>query len=102
MSNQKSANEVMRAAVFSAVCSVIEAYRENAGGVANVLARDLSAVHSNTALSDLPEVVQKALTESTSQAFRKLTQEGFSVVPKSEVKTYRPAPKPVQKVARRK
>ena len=94
MSNQVSANEAMRAAIFSAVCSVIEAYRENAGGVANVLARDLSAVHANTAQGDLPEIVQKALVESTTQTFRKLTHEGFSVVPKTEVK-YRPKSQPI-------
>lgn len=92
MSDRDSASEVLRAAIFSAFCAGIEAYRQNAGGLPNVLVRDLAAIHGNTSFSDLPEGVQKALRESTDQAFRKLLQSGYTVVLKSEVK---PLPKKV-------
>lgn len=87
MTDRDSANEVLRAAIFSAFCAGVEACRQNAGGAPNVLVRDLSAIHSNTSFSDLPEAVQKALRDSTDQTFRKLLQAGYSVVPKSEVKS---------------
>lgn len=88
--SRESAKEVLNAAIFSAVCAAVEAYRENASGMPNVLVRDLSAVHSNTVFTDLPEPVQKVLREATDQTFRKLMQAGYSVVPKTEVMSHRP------------
>ncbi len=82
MSDQ-SANEVIRAAIFSAVCDAIEAFRENSSGVPNALLRDLSAVHSNTAFTNLPESVQKSIINSTNEAFRRLLKEGYVVQPKA-------------------
>lgn len=89
MSDRDSASEVLRAAIFSAFCAGIEAYRQNAGGLPNVLVRDLAAIHGNTAFSDLPEGVQKALKESTDQTFRKLLQAGYTVAPKADVRQVR-------------
>ena len=83
-----SAKEIMTTAMFSAFCSAIEAYRQNSGGLPNVMARDLAAIHSNTGFSDLPEPVQKALRESTDNAFRKLLQGGYGVTSKSEPRKF--------------
>lgn len=95
MSDRDSANEVLRAAVFSAFCAGIEAYRQHSNGVPNVMLRDISAIHGNTAFSDLPDVVQKALRDSTDQAFRKLLQSGYTVAPKADVKPVKRSVAPV-------
>jgi len=80
---KKSANEVVRAALFSAVVNALDAFREESGGAAQAMIRDLGAVHSNTAFTDLPESVQKALTKSTEEALRRLLKEGYVVTDKT-------------------
>ena len=79
----QSANEVIKSAIFAAVCDAITAFRANSGGSPNVLVRDLSAVHANATMADLPESVQKAIVESTNAAFRRLLKEGYVIQPKN-------------------
>ena len=85
----KSANEIIRASLFSSFISVMEAYRANSGGSPNVLVRDLSAVHANTGFDNIPENVQKALIESANETFRRLMKEGYVIQPKSTPTTGR-------------
>ena len=75
---QNSAKEVIRAAIFSAVIEAVSAFREQSKGVANVMIRDLAAVHDNTAFSDLPDAVQTAIRTSTDEALRRLHKDGFA------------------------
>jgi hypothetical protein len=75
----RSANEVMHDAIVAAVLDAIAAWKASAGGLANVLARDLGAVHSNTTLNDLPKDVQFAIAASTREAFGRLLKEGYTV-----------------------
>lgn len=81
MSNQ-SANQVIRAAIFSAMIDVIEGYRARSNGVMNSFARDIASVHANTAYTDLPEDIQKIISASTDEAFRRLLKEGYAIQPK--------------------
>jgi hypothetical protein len=78
-----SANAVIKASIFSALVGVIEGYRARSGGVMNSFARDLAAIHSNTAMDDLPDDIQKIIKESTDEAFRRLLKEGYAVTPKN-------------------
>ena len=50
-------------------------------GVPNALARDLSAVHPNTTLGDLPAEVRAAIAGSVRAAFTRLLKEGYAVTP---------------------
>ena len=92
----QSANEVVKSAIFAAVCDAVMAFRMNAGGSPNVLIRDLSAVHENATIGDLPESVQKAITESTTAAFRRLLKEGYVVQPKTVAGSDRYPPRKIK------
>jgi hypothetical protein len=61
------------------VLDAIAAWKVASGGLANVLARDLGAVHPNTTLNDLPREVQAAVRDSTRAAFTRLLKEGYTV-----------------------
>lgn len=76
---EKSATDIMQEAVVAAVLDAIVAWKAASGGLANVLARDLGAVHLNTTLADLPKEVQAAVRDSTRAAFNRLLKEGYTV-----------------------
>jgi hypothetical protein len=76
---EKSANEIMQDAIVAAVLDAIVAWKAASGGLANVLARDLGAVHPNTTFADLPKEVQAAISASTRGAFNRLLKEGYNV-----------------------
>ena len=76
---EKSATDVMQEALFAAVLDAIIAWKAAAGGLTNVLARDLGAVHPNTTSADLPKEVQTAITASTRATFNRLLKEGYAV-----------------------
>jgi hypothetical protein len=48
---EKSATDIMQDALVAAVLDAIVAWKAASGGLANVLARDLGAVHPNTTLA---------------------------------------------------
>lgn len=76
---EKSATDIMQDAIVAAVLDAIVAWKAASGGLPNVLARDLGAVHPNTTLADLPKEVQAALRDSTRATFNRLLKEGYSV-----------------------
>ena len=76
---EKSATDIMQDALVAAVLDAIVAWKAAAGGLTNVLARDLGAVHPNTTLADLPKEVQAALNASTRATFNRLLKEGYTV-----------------------
>jgi hypothetical protein len=76
---EKSATDIMQDALVAAVLDAIIAWKAASGGLANVLARDLGAVHPNTTLADLPKEVQSAITASTRATFNRLLKEGYNV-----------------------
>jgi hypothetical protein len=76
---EKSATDIMQDALVAAVLDAIVAWKAASGGLANVLARDLGAVHPNTTLADLPKEVQAALGASTRATFNRLMKEGYNV-----------------------
>lgn len=89
----KTATEVMQEIVVAATLEALSALRESAGGLPNVLARDLSAIHPNTAFADLPKGVQDAIGQSVRAAFVRLQKEGYTVAPSSgPAQRPRPAP----------
>ncbi len=76
---EKSATDIMQDALVAAVLDAIIAWKAAAGGLTNVLARDLGAVHPNTTMADLPKEVQAALNASTRATFNRLLKEGYNV-----------------------
>jgi hypothetical protein len=76
---EKSATDIMQDALVAAVLDAIVAWKAASGGLPNVLARDLGAVHPNTTLADLPKEVQAALSASTRATFNRLMKEGYNV-----------------------
>lgn len=69
----------MQDALVAAVLDAINAWKAASGGLPNVLARDLGAVHPNTTMTDLPKEVQAALAASTRATFNRLLKEGYTV-----------------------
>jgi hypothetical protein len=76
---EKSATDIMQDALVAAVLDAIVAWKAASGGLPNVLARDLGAVHPNTTLADLPKEVQAALSAGTRATFNRLMKEGYNV-----------------------
>ncbi len=76
---EKSATDIMQDSIVAAVLDAITAWKAASGGLPNVLARDLGAVHRNTTLADLPKEVQAALRDSTRATFNRLLKEGYNV-----------------------
>lgn len=99
----KSATDVVQDVMVSAVLDALGAFKVASGGVANVMLRDLQAVHPNTTFADLPTAVQAAITASVRTAFTRLLKEGYAVTPSSGLppppprppidRTRRPAPR---------
>lgn len=76
---EKSATDIMQDSIVAAVLDAITAWKAASGGLPNVLARDLGAVHRNTTLADLPKEVQAAVRDSTRATFNRLLKEGYNV-----------------------
>jgi hypothetical protein len=76
---ERSATDIMQDAIVAAILDAVVAWKSASGGLANVLARDLGAVHPNTTLADLPKEVQAAVAASTRAAFNRLLKEGYVV-----------------------
>ena len=75
----KSANEVMREAIFAAVVDALQALKNASKGVPNSLLREVNAVHANSSFADLPPELQAAITASVRDALGRLLKEGYSV-----------------------
>lgn len=90
----KTATQVLQDAIFASVCDALDAFKKNAG-TPNELVRDLSAVHLNTAIGDLPASVQQAIQKGTQEAFQRLNKEGFTIAAKNPPARAVAAPKPM-------
>ena len=75
----KSANEVMREAIFAAVADALQALKNASKGVPNTLLREVNAIHANSSFADLPPELQAAITASVRDALSRLLKEGYSV-----------------------
>ena len=84
----------MQDALVAAVLDAIVAWKAAAGGLTNVLARDLGAVHPNTTLADLPREVQSALSASTRATFNRLLKEGYNVAKGAPQRPVHSGPRP--------
>ena len=91
---EKSATDIMQDALVAAVLDAIVAWKAAAGGLTNVLARDLGAVHPNTTLADLPREVQSALSASTRATFNRLLKEGYNVAKGAPQRPVHSSPRP--------
>jgi hypothetical protein len=88
----RSANEVMRDVIASAVVDAIGALKAASNGLPNNLLRDIGAIHANTATADLPAELRQSIDESVRGALTKLLREGYSVAPsRPEAPRARPA-----------
>jgi hypothetical protein len=76
---ERSATDIMQDAIVAAILDAVVAWKAASGGLPNVLARDLGAVHPNTTLADLPKEVQGAISASTRAAFNRLLKEGYAI-----------------------
>ncbi len=76
---EKSATDLVQDSIVAAVLDAITAWKSASGGLPNVLARELGAVHRNTTLADLPKEVQTAVRDSTRATFNRLLKEGYTV-----------------------
>jgi hypothetical protein len=75
----RSATEVMQDIVFAAVIDSIMALKASSNGLPNLMVRDLSAIHANTTLADLPKEMQSAIAQSVRAAFTQLLKQGYAV-----------------------
>lgn len=75
----KSANEVMREAIFAAVVDALQALKNASKGVPNTLVREVNAIHANSSFADMPPELQAAITASVRDALGRLLKEGYSV-----------------------
>ena len=91
----KSATDVMREVMFSAVIDAIAAMKVSAKGMPNILLRDINAIHANSTFDDLPKETQAAISSSVWTAFNRLRKEGFEVG--GAVAPTRSGPAPVKK-----
>ena len=96
----RSANEVMRDVIASAVVDAIGALKAASKGLPNNLLRDIGAIHANTATADLPAELRQSIDESVRGALTKLLREGYSVAP-SRPDAPRPRPAQGQVIPRR-
>jgi hypothetical protein len=87
-----SATDIVQDSLVAAVLEAVAAWKASSGGLANVLARDLSAVHPNTSFTDLPREVQLALREATRSTFTRLLKAGYAVGPTATTPPLRTPP----------
>lgn len=76
---ERSATEIVNEALTAAVLDAVAAWKVSAGGLTNVLARELGAVHVNATAADLPPAVRAALSASVQGLFKRLLKEGYAV-----------------------
>ena len=89
----RSANEVMRDVIASAVVEAIGALKAASKGLPNTLLRDIGAIHANTAVADLPAELTRSIDESVRGALTKLLREGYAIGP---ARPEAPRPRPAQ------
>ena len=93
MQVERAATEIMDEALTAAVLDAVAAWKAAAGGLTNVLARDLGAVHANTAPADLPREVRAAIAASVRDTFKRLQREDY-VIRRASAPERAPAPPP--------
>lgn len=89
---ERAATEIVNEALTAAVLDAVAAWKASAGGLTNVLARELGAVHVNATAADLPPAVRAALAASVRDTFQRLLKEGYTI---SKGGAPTPAPRPV-------
>jgi hypothetical protein len=89
----RSATEIVHGVINAAVVDAIVALKEASQGLPNALIRDLASIHANTAFSDLPPAIQKAVAASVRNAFSQLQKDGYVIAEAKSVAatTSRPA-----------
>ncbi|MES2058594.1 MAG: hypothetical protein V4564_21835 [Pseudomonadota bacterium] len=80
--------------INTAVVDAILALKEASQGLPNALIRDLASIHANTAFSDLPSAVQKAVAASVRNAFSQLQRNGYVIAEAKSVLPTAPRPTP--------
>ncbi|MFA5964429.1 MAG: hypothetical protein WC804_10465 [Sphingomonas sp.] len=90
----KSATEIVQDVINAAVVDAIVALKEASQGLPNALIRDLASIHANTAFSDLPSAVQKAVAASVRNAFSRLQKDGYVIAEAKSVLPSAPRPAP--------
>ncbi len=75
----RSATEIVHDVINAAVVDAIVALKDASQGLPNALIRDLASIHANTAFSDLPSAVQKAVAASVRNAFSQLQKDGYVI-----------------------
>ena len=75
----KSATDIVQEVINAAVVDAIVALKDASQGLPNALIRDLASIHANTAFTDLPPAVQKAVAASVRNAFSLLQKAGYVV-----------------------
>lgn len=76
---ERSATDIVNEALIAAVLDAVAAWKVSAGGLTNVLARELGAVHVNATAADLPKEVRAALAASVRDTFNRLRKEGYVI-----------------------
>ena len=90
---ERAATEIINEALTAAVLDAVAAWKASAGGLTNVLARELGAVHVNATAADLPPQVRAALAASVRDTFQRLLKEGYTI---SKGTPVAPSPRPVR------
>ena len=75
----RSATDIVHDIINAAVVDAIVALKDASKGLPNVLLRDMSAIHANTAFADLPASVQSAVAASVRGAFTQLQKDGYVI-----------------------
>lgn len=96
----KSATDIVQDVINTAVVDAILALKEASQGLPNALVRDLASIHANTAFSDLPSAVQKAVAASVRNAFSQLQRHGYVIAEAKSVLPTAPRPTPAGATAR--
>lgn len=79
MKDKKSANDVLRSALFSSFIAGLDALKENSAGTPNILMKNLAGIHANTSFDDMPKEVRDALNNSVRDTLSRLRNDGYTV-----------------------
>ena len=82
----------MQDAINAAVVDAIVALKDASQGLPNALIRDLASIHANTAFTDLPMAVQKAVAASVRNAFSQFQKDGYVIAEAKSVHSARHRP----------
>jgi hypothetical protein len=63
-----------------------QAIKDGNRGNENLILRDIKSIHGNTAKDDLPEHLQKVVSETVQAMFGYINGKGFVLVPKDSIK----------------